>query len=228
MKKIIRMLGIGCVMLALSACQNGSQTTTSSAEETQSEAVTETENSTPGQSEESSSTEVITSVTDTGNSGKALVVYFSATGNTETVADLIAQNTGADLYEIVPEQPYSAEDLNYNDNSSRTNEEHSDSAFRPAISGSVEDMDQYDVVYIGYPIWWGEAPQIVSTFIESYDFSGKTLVAFCTSGSSGFGSSDAALKSATPDATWLQGSRFGSNAADTEISEWLDSLAIGN
>jgi len=120
---------------------------------------------------------------------KVLVAYFSATNTTQGIAEHIANGLSADIYEIVPEEPYTDADLNYNDNNSRTTIEMNDPDARPAISGSVEDMEQYDIVFIGYPIWWGEAPRIVSTFVESYDFSGKTIVPFCTSGGSGVGSS---------------------------------------
>ncbi len=101
-----------------------------------------------------------------------------------------------------------------------------DPSSRPAISGSVENMEQYDIVFIGYPIWWGEAPRIMSTFVESYDFSGKTLVAFCTSASSGFGSSDSALKSAASTATWLDGHRFSSGASAEDVLAWANGLEI--
>lgn len=136
---------------------------------------------------------------------KVLVAYFSATGTTEGVAEHIANGLNADLYEIVPEEPYTDADLNYNDNNSRSTIEMNDSSSRPAISGSVENMEQYEIVFIGYPIWWGEAPRIVSTFVEGYDFSGKTVVPFCTSGGSGVGSSATNLEQLTSGATWMGG-----------------------
>ena len=155
-----------------------------------------------------------------------MVAYFSATNTTAGVAELIADGLDADLYEIVPEEPYTDEDLDYNDDNSRSTIEMNDSDARPAISGSVENMEQYDIVFIGYPIWWGEAPRIVSTFLESYDFSGKTMVPFCTSGGSGIGSSAANLEQLTTGATWLDGQRLnGSDSQDT-IMEWVDSLGL--
>ena len=157
---------------------------------------------------------------------KILVAYFSATNNTEGVAQKLADGLGADLYEIVPEQPYTDEDLDYGNSESRSSVEMNDPDARPAISGSVENMEQYDVVFLGFPIWWGEAPRIMSTFVESYDFSGKTLVAFCTSGGSGFGSSDSALKSATGTATWLDGHRFSAGASAEDVLAWADGLEI--
>ena len=157
---------------------------------------------------------------------KTLVAYFSATGNTEGVAQKLADGLGADLYEITPTEPYTDADLNYNDSGSRSSVEMNDPDARPAISGSVENMEQYDVVLIGYPIWWGEAPRIMSTFIESYDFSGKTLAAFCTSASSGFGSSDSALRSAASGATWLKGQRFSAGASADDVMKWANGLGV--
>jgi len=157
---------------------------------------------------------------------KVLVAYFSATGTTEGVAEHIADGLNADIYEIVPKEPYTDADLNYNDNNSRTTIEMNDPDTRPAISGSVEDMDQYDIVFIGYPIWWGEAPRIVSTFVESYDFSGKTIVPFCTSGGSGMGSSATNLEQLTSGAEWLSGERLsGSDSQDT-VMEWVNGLGL--
>lgn len=157
---------------------------------------------------------------------KVLVAYFSATNTTQGIAEHIANGLSADIYEIVPEEPYTDADLNYNDNNSRTTIEMNDPDARPAISGSVEDMEQYDIVFIGYPIWWGEAPRIVSTFVESYDFSGKTIVPFCTSGGSGVGSSATNLEQLTDGADWLPGKRLnGSDSQDT-VMEWVNGLGL--
>lgn len=164
---------------------------------------------------------------DTANSGnRVLVAYFSATHTTKGVAEKIADGLNADLYEIVPEQPYTEADLNYNDNNSRSTLEMADASVRPVISGSVENMDQYDVVFIGYPIWWGEAPRILSTFVESYDFSGKTIVPFCTSGGSGIGSSASNLEQLTSGATWLSGQRLKSSDSEDTIMEWVNGLGL--
>ena len=157
---------------------------------------------------------------------KVLVAYFSATNTTEGVAEHIANGLNADIYEIVPEDPYTDADLNYNDNNSRTTIEMNDPNARPAISGSVENMEQYDIIFVGYPIWWGEAPRIVSTFMESYDFSGKTIVPFCTSGGSGISSSASNLERLTSGTTWLDGRRLnGSDSQDT-VMEWVNSLDL--
>lgn len=165
--------------------------------------------------------------TDTGMEGaKILVAYFSATNTTEGVAEHIANGLNADLYEIVPEEPYTEADLNYNDDNSRSTIEMNDPSARPAISGSVENMEQYDIVFIGFPIWWGEAPRIVSTFMESYDFSGKTIVPFCTSGGSGIGSSDSKLELLTSGADWLDGRRLNGSDSEETVMEWVNGLGL--
>ena len=157
---------------------------------------------------------------------KVLVVYFSATNTTKGVAEHIADGLNADIYEIVPEEPYTNADLNYNDNNSRTTIEMNDPDVRPAISGSVENMDQYDIVFVGYPIWWGEAPRIISTFVESYDLSGKTIVPFCTSGGSGVGSSATNLEKLTDGAEWLAGKRLNGSDSQETVMEWVNSLGL--
>lgn len=157
---------------------------------------------------------------------KILVAYFSATNTTKGVAENLADGIGADLYEIVPETPYTDADLNYKDNNSRTTIEMNDPDARPVISSSVENMEQYDVIFLGYPIWWGEAPRIINTFVESYDFSGKMIVPFCTSGSSGMGNSATNLHSATSGAAWLDGRRFSGNATGDELMEWANGLGL--
>lgn len=157
---------------------------------------------------------------------KILVAYFSATNTTEGVAEQIADSLSADIYEIIPEQPYTDADLDYHDDNSRSTIEMNDPSARPAISGSAEDMEQYSIVFIGYPIWWGEAPRIVSTFMESYDFSGKTIVPFCTSGGSGVGSSATNLEALTDGATWLSGTRLNGGSAHETIVEWVNGLGL--
>lgn len=157
---------------------------------------------------------------------RVLVAYFSATKTTEGVAEQIASGLNADLYEIVPVDPYTDADLDYHDSNSRTTIEMNDPDARPEISGAVENMEQYDIVFIGYPIWWGEAPRILSTFMECYDFSGKTIVPFCTSGSSGIGSSTDSLEQLTNDAHWLPGMRFSGDDSQDTIMEWVNSLGL--
>ena len=137
---------------------------------------------------------------------KTLVAVFSASGVTKRVGEKIAEITGGDFFEIVPEEKYTSADLNYMNNRSRSSVEMNDPASRPGIAVSVADMDSYDTVVIGFPIWWGVAPRIIETFLESYDFSGKTIIPFCTSGGSGVGRSDSALhKNAGGNVKWAKG-----------------------
>lgn len=157
---------------------------------------------------------------------KVLVAYFSATNTTEGIAEHIANGLNADLYEIVPEVPYTDADLNYNDNNSRSSIEMNDPNARPVISGSVENMQEYDIVFIGYPIWWGDAPKIINSFLENYDFSGKTIVPFCTSGSSSIGSSAVDLQQLTSGVNWLDGKRFNGSDSQDEILSWVNSLGL--
>lgn len=158
---------------------------------------------------------------------KVLVAYFSATGTTKALAEYAADAVNGDLYEIVPQEPYTSADLDYGDRNSRSTKEMDDPSCRPAINGSVSDMSQYDIVFIGYPIWWGEAPRIVSTFMESYDFSEKTIVPFCTSGGSGMGSSARNLHSLTSNsATWLDGERLSGSSSRGDMVSWINGLGL--
>ena len=161
-----------------------------------------------------------------GNANSTLVAYFSATGNTEEIAQHLQTILGASLYEIIPAKPYSDDDLDYTASDCRANQEQNDPSVRPAIDGSVENMDSYDVILLGYPIWWGEAPRIISTFLESYDFTGKTIVPFCTSGSSSIGGSAEHLTVLAADATWLEGARFNPGATQDEVAAWVEGLGV--
>lgn len=155
-----------------------------------------------------------------------LVAYFSATGNTEHIAQHIQAVLDADLCEIVPEEPYTDDDLNYSDDRCRANQEQNDPDARPAIAGTLGHPEDYDVVFLGYPIWWGEAPKIMYTFLESYDFDGVTIVPFCTSGSSGIGSSAENLHALAPNANWLSGQRFSGSASQEEVAAWVEELDL--
>ena len=160
------------------------------------------------------------------DSANILIAYFSCTGNTESIANHLDSILDADVYEITPEVPYTDADLNYGDPNSRTSIEMNDPNARPAISEGVENMEDYDIIFLGYPIWWGDAPRIISTFLESYDFSGKTIIPFCTSGSSGIGSSASDLEALTEGATWLDGQRFSGNASEATVESWVNGLDI--
>ena len=155
-----------------------------------------------------------------------LVVFFSATGTTKGVAEKLAEGLSADLYEIVPEEPYTDADLNWNDSKSRTSIETDDPACRPAIAGELPDLATYDTIFIGYPIWWGDTPRIVSNFVEQVDLTDKTLAVFFTSGSSGLGSSMKHLEQQSGAGTWLEGNRFTTRTTVEDLVSWAKSLGI--
>ena len=157
---------------------------------------------------------------------KTLVAYFSASGVTARLANTLKAAVEGDLYEIKPATPYTSADLNWNNNKSRSSMEMNDKTSRPAIAEPVADMSQYDTVFVGFPIWWHEAPRIVQTFLESYDLSGKTVVPFATSGGSGIGKTSDILQKSCPAAKMLPGKRLGSNASVSELSAWVKSLGL--
>lgn len=156
--------------------------------------------------------------------GKKLVAYFSASGTTRKIAEMIAEAAEADLYEIVPKQPYSKADLNWMDKKSRSSVEMSNKKFRPEITDTDAQIDRYDEIILGFPIWWYVAPTIINTFLESYDFSGKKIVLFATSGGSGFGNTVSELKPSAPDAVIVEGKVFG-RATKQEIEEWVKRIS---
>ena len=153
-----------------------------------------------------------------------LVAYFSATGTTKGVAERIASVTGADLYEIVPIEPYTEDDLNWHDSDSRTTHEQNDKSARPEIAGDKLSLDGYTTVYLGFPIWWGEEPRILDTFAESYDFTGITVVPFCTSGGSGIGRSGSNMEALAGTGTWLDGARHSGSISEEDLQSWIDGL----
>lgn len=155
------------------------------------------------------------------NGSAVLVVYFSATGTTRGVAEKVAALTGADLVEIIPAQPYTSEDLNYNDRTTRATVEQNTADVRPEIANDIS-LEGYTTVYLGYPIWWGQAPRILSTFVESHDFTGITVIPFCTSGSSDIGQSDDTLADQAGNGSWLQGRRFDANVSDDSLLSWIN------
>ena len=229
MKRIFSLFLMLTLMVSLAACgstaEQGTADPTPSADADTPSIITpeispsdQPEDTTPPEGEPSGEPE--------GNGKKILIAYFSATNNTEGIANHLDSILDADLYEIVPETPYTEADLDWHDSSSRTTLEMNDAAARPAISGSVENMEQYDVIFLGYPIWWGQAPKIMYTFLESYDLNGKTIVPFCTSGSSGVGSSATNLQEVAQDAEWLEGHRFSGGASESDVQTWLDSLDL--
>lgn len=158
------------------------------------------------------------------NAVKSVVVYFSATGNTKVIAEYIADLENADIMEIEPENPYSSEDLNYNDSSCRANQEMNDDSARPAIKNDMSAVLDYDVIYLGYPIWWGVEPRIIQTFLDTYDLSGKTVYAFCTSGSSNVDRSVSDINDNYPGVVIADSRRFDSEDGKDVVENWLDEL----
>ena len=156
--------------------------------------------------------------------GRKLVAYFSASGTTRKIAEMIAQAAEADLYEIMPKQPYSKADLNWMDKKSRSSVEMSDKKFRPEIFNTDVQAEKYDEIILGFPIWWYVAPTIINTFLEKYDFSGKKIVLFATSGGSGFGNTVSELKPSAPNAVIVEGKVFH-KATKQEIAEWINSIS---
>lgn len=215
MKKLATVVLSCLLMFCLVACSSGGSGSTSSAD-TSSSSVSSASDETSATTEESS--------TDLGN---VLVVYYSATGNTERVANSIAEATGGDLFEIEPTEPYTDDDLNWNDESSRVSREYEDESLRdvPLVNTTVDGWDDYDTVFIGYPIWWGIAAWPVDGFVEANDFSDKTVIPFATSVSSGMGQSGELLADLAGTGDWQDGMRFSSGAGDDEVQEWVETLA---
>ena len=161
-------------------------------------------------------------------SGNVLVVYYSATGNTEAVADMIAEATGGDTFEVVPAEPYTDADLDWTDSDSRVSQEHEDESLRDVelVSTAADNWDSYDTVFIGYPIWWGIAAWPMDTFVENNDFTGKTVIPFCTSSSSGIGDSGTLLAELAGTGDWQEGERFRSGVSESDVQEWVESLGL--
>ena len=185
------------VLTSLAACGDKAQAKTNETE-------TETEARTPG--------------------SDVLVAYFSATGTTKGVAEKIAEVTGGDLYEIVPEEPYSDADLNWNDQNSRSTKEQNDKSVRPEIGSEEISLEGYTTVYLGFPIWWGEEPRILDTFVEKYSFEGITVIPFCTSASSGIGHSGPNMEALAGNGTWLDGKRFDGSVSEEDLQSWIEGL----
>lgn len=233
MKRMISIMMALAVAFALTACGGSASSgaTENTPAESAAEVQTDGSKGTTGaeaSGEESAETEESAPAQtegETSTTGKdTLVVYFSATGTTKGVAEQIAAITDADLYEITAAQEYTSDDLNWNDSNSRTTKEQDDPAVRPEIGSGPVSLEGYSTIYIGYPIWWGEEPRILDTFVESYDFDGITMIPFCTSSSSGMGRSGQNLADNAGSGTWLEGERFGAGATEEEIASWISTL----
>ena len=155
---------------------------------------------------------------------KTLVAYFSASGVTASVAEKLSRAIGADLYEIAPEVPYTDADLNWMDKKSRSSVEMEDRSSRPAIGTQVENMDQYDTIFVGFPIWWYREPSIIDTFMEAYDFTGKTVIPFATSGGSGLGDSAKNMQALVPGARVTDGEKFSRSVSEDKLKSWAEGI----
>ena len=227
MKKCGFLLMTVCILIAsmLAGCgagsgqnENQTQSDTGAVSENESSAATTEEDSTEASSE--------TETDGDGVQGKTLVVYFSATGNTERVAEVIADTAGGELFELEPVDPYTDEDLNYNDDNSRVSQEYADEGLRNVelVADTVDGWQDVERVYIGYPVWWGNAAWPVNAFVEANDFTGKTVIPFCTSASSGLGDSGELLAELAGTGDWQEGMRFSSGVSDEDVAAWVESL----
>lgn len=199
-----------CLSFGLTACSNGSPPAENN---------TDVQDSGTEQSTETSAMDA-----EPDAETDVLVAYFSATGNTKAAAEQIAEFTGGELYEIVPANPYTEEDLDYSNDQSRTSQEMDDPTARPEIGSEDIVMNGFTTLYLGYPIWHGQAPRIMSTFVEHYNFDGLTVIPFCTSGGSGIGSSAETLEELAGSGKWLTGERFSSGVSEDEVQTWIESL----
>ena len=219
MKKLISVMLTGVMAMGLLA---GCGSSSESAEEDSSEQAAQEE--TQDDTEETAGD---TSDAASG-SGNVLIAYYSATGNTEEVANVIADATGGDLFELEPVEHYTDDDLNWTDDNSRVSLEHEDESLRDVelVSSTPENWDSYDTVFIGYPIWWGIAAWPVDSFVESNDFTGKTVIPFATSASSGMGESGQLLEEMAGTGEWQEGQRFRSGADEADVQEWVNGLGL--
>lgn len=233
MRKFTVLLMSFLLVFSLAACGNTQQ-----AEETESTANSETiVDDVISDAEEESSEEVTDADDDTSENAeedaeaegsKVLVVYYSATGSTEAVAETIADATGGDLFELVPVEPYSSDDLDWTNSNSRVSVEYANEDQRVVelAAATVENWDEYDTVFIGYPIWWGIAAWPVNEFVENNDFSGKTVIPFCTSSSSGLGQSGELLEEMAGTGDWQEGMRFHSSVSSDDVRSWVEELGL--
>lgn len=235
MKKLTAILLSILLVFSLAACGNNQQAKDTMPEPS-SEPISETtsepeETEQPSETLSGSQAENEDNAGDTdaeSTSGKTMIVYYSASGNTEEVANYIASATGGDLFEIVPTEIYTDADLDWTDDDSRVSREHDNEEERnvPLVSDTVDNWNEYDTVFIGYPIWWGIAAWPVDNFIKANDFTGKTVIPFCTSASSGLGESGELLKEMAGTGEWLEGERFRSGASEETVQSWVEGLGL--
>lgn len=225
MKRLFSLLTAAVLAVSLAACGSSASSAAATPTPTTEPIPAPTEQSAPAESE---TTETVGSTEETTTDGKALVVYYSATGTTKRVAQLIADAIGADLFEVEPAEPYTTADLNYSDKNSRVSREHDGESLRDValVSAEVPDWDSYDTVFIGYPIWWGGAAWPMNGFMTANDFTGKTVIPFATAASSGMGDSGTDLAKLAGTGDWLDGQRFFSSTTADDIQSWLDTLGL--
>ena len=234
MRKGIAILMGMMAAVSLTACDSGSTASSGGSDSSSAAESSAAESSSSASSSETVPEEPVSEAEPSASaggedaSGGTLVVYFSATGNTEEAAGYIASLTGGDLFELEPVEPYTSEDLNYSDDNSRVSLEYADESLREVelAADTVENWDDYDTVFIGYPIWWGIAAWPVDNFIEANDFTGKTVIPFCTSASSGLGQSGELLAEMAGTGDWLEGQRFSSRVSEADVEEWLSTLDL--
>ena len=222
-KRLFGCLLAGTMLLSLAACGSND-----SPADDQAAAQLQEETAPPADTAGNTAAPEASAGENTADSGSVLVVYYSASGHTKTVAGYIAQATGGDIFEITPVEPYTDDDLNWSDSDSRVTREHEDESLRDMelTTTEVENWDSYDTVFIGYPIWWGIAAWPVDGFVEANDFTGKTVIPFCTSSSSGLGESGELLAELAGTGDWQEGQRFRSSAGQADVDEWVDSLGL--
>lgn len=243
-KRILAALLAALTLFSLTACASRTSQTQTPAQSTTTQQPTQPETpaqtadsnadvetpEAPVQSEEPDATEPADEQPEEASSegGRTLVVYYSASGNTAAVAGYIADALGADTFELVPETPYSSDDFNWTVSGSRVNREHDDESLRDIAlaADSVDNWDEYDTVFIGYPIWWAIAAWPVNNFVKNNDFTGKTVIPFCTSSSSGLGQSGELLAEMAGTGDWLDGQRFRSGASQSDVTDWVNSLGL--
>lgn len=225
MKKLTALLLSVVLVLSLAACGSANKPASST---TQPETSAPTEQPATEPSESSSTTPAESEPETQPETGKTLVVYYSASGNTERVAKDIAEAAGADLFEIVPTEVYTSDDLDWTNPDSRVSREHDDESLRdvPLTTTEVPDWDSYDTVFIGYPIWWGIAAWPVDTFVKNNDFTGKTVIPFATSSSSGMGQSGSLLTDMAGTGEWQEGQRFSSGVSSDDVQSWVNGLGL--
>ena len=223
-RQFLQIAGTSAAAVLLASCSGNSASSVSSSSVASSVASSAAASSEAASSAAASSEAASAAAT----TGKTLVVYFSATGTTQDVAQTIADTVGADLFEVVPSDPYTSDDLNWPDENSRVSREHDDEGLRAVAleNTDVDGWDEYDTVFIGYPIWWGIAAWPLSSFVAVNDFTGKTVIPFCTSLSSGFGQSGELLAELAGTGTWLDGQRFSRSSSESDVTSWVTGLNL--